>query len=45
MQNEDMVSLITLNLPERRNSLTPGIMGGLVQALREAEMDDGIRCV
>ncbi len=45
VNNEDRVSLITLNLPEKRNAVTPGIMGGLIQALNNAEADDEIRCV
>lgn len=45
VQNEEGVSLITLNFPERRNSLVPGVMGGLIQALRNAEDDEAIHCV
>lgn len=45
VQTEDRVSLITLNTPEKRNSLSPGIMGGLVTALRNADADDEVRCV
>ncbi len=45
VQNEDGVSLITLNEPDRRNALSPGIMGGVIQALREAEYDDSIHCI
>ncbi|MFC1965982.1 enoyl-CoA hydratase/isomerase family protein [Chloroflexota bacterium] len=39
------MSLITLNLPERRNALSPGVMGGLIQAMRNAEEDDAVRCI
>lgn len=45
VKNEDMVSLITLNHPETHNSLRPGVMNGLIQALNEAQADDNIRCV
>ncbi len=39
------VALITLNEPDRRNALSPAVLGGINQALREAEADDAARCV
>lgn len=39
------ISLITLNNPERMNSLSPGLMQGLVDCLQDAEKDERVRCV
>jgi enoyl-CoA hydratase/carnithine racemase len=41
----DGVATLTLNDPETRNSLSPDLMGGLLDGLRRARSDDGVRCV
>jgi enoyl-CoA hydratase/carnithine racemase len=41
----DAVATLTLNDPETRNSLSPELMGGLLDALRRAHSDDEVRCV
>ena len=42
---EDGVATVTLNDPDTRNSLSPDLMGGLLERLREARSDDEVRCV
>jgi enoyl-CoA hydratase len=39
------VATLTLNDPETRNSLSPDLMGGLLDGLQRARSDDGVRCV
>jgi enoyl-CoA hydratase len=41
----DAVATLTLNDPETRNSLSPELLGGLLDALRRARSDDEVRCV
>jgi enoyl-CoA hydratase len=42
---EDGVATVTLNDPETRNSLSPPLLEGLLNALRTARGDDAVRCV
>lgn len=42
---EDRIARITLNRPEKRNALSVPLREELVQALRQAERDDGVRVV
>ncbi|MHC4355718.1 MAG: enoyl-CoA hydratase/isomerase family protein [Planctomycetota bacterium] len=42
---KDKVATITLNRPERRNALNPGVMGGLNQYLDEAGADGGVSAI
>ncbi|HEX8136342.1 MAG TPA: enoyl-CoA hydratase-related protein [Pyrinomonadaceae bacterium] len=37
------VARITLNRPDKRNALNEALVGGLKEALREADTDDGVR--
>jgi enoyl-CoA hydratase/carnithine racemase len=39
------VATVTLNDPETRNSLSPPLLDGLLNALRNARDDDAVRCV
>jgi enoyl-CoA hydratase len=39
------VATVTLNDPETRNSLSPPLLDGLLNALRDARDDDAVRCV
>jgi enoyl-CoA hydratase/carnithine racemase len=41
----DAVATLTLNDPDTRNSLSPELMSGLLDALRRARSDDEVRCV
>jgi enoyl-CoA hydratase len=41
----DAVATLTLNDPETRNSLSPELVGGLLDALRRARSDHEVRCV
>jgi 2-(1,2-epoxy-1,2-dihydrophenyl)acetyl-CoA isomerase len=43
--DDGKVALLTLNRPERRNALSPGMLAGLSQALDVCERDAGIRCI
>lgn len=42
---EGAVALITLNRPEKRNALNDTLIGGLKDALRRADMEEGVRAV
>ena len=42
---EGGVATVTLNDPETRNSLSPPLLEGLLNALRDARDDDAVRCV
>jgi enoyl-CoA hydratase len=42
---EGGVATVTLNDPETRNSLSPALLEGLLNALRNARDDDAVRCV
>ena len=42
---EGGVATVTLNDPETRNSLSPPLLEGLLNALRNARDDDAVRCV
>ena len=42
---EGGVATVTLNDPETRNSLSPPLLDGLLNALRDARDDDAVRCV
>ena len=41
----DRVAYLTLDRPEKRNALTLGLMGDLLDALAAAEADPGIGCI
>lgn len=36
---------VEINRPEKRNSLSPGLLGGIVSALKKFEKDGAVRCV
>jgi len=42
-EKEDRVAIATLNLPDKLNALSPGIVAGLWQALDDVRTDDSIR--
>jgi 2-(1,2-epoxy-1,2-dihydrophenyl)acetyl-CoA isomerase len=42
---EDGVAVLVLDRPERRNALTPGMVGGLGRVLAEVEADDEVGAV
>jgi methylglutaconyl-CoA hydratase len=42
---EGAVALVTLNRPEKRNALNDALVGGLKQALRDADAHEGVRAV
>lgn len=42
---DDGVALLVLDRPERRNALTPGMLGGLARVLAEVEADDEVGAV
>src|SRR5918995_2757175 len=41
----DGVARVTLNRPDQRNALNAEVLGGLVEAMRSARDDDGVRAV
>lgn len=41
----DAVARVTINRPERRNSMSYGVMRGLLESLRDARADDSVRVV
>lgn len=45
VERRDAVLLLTLNRPEKRNSLHPDLIRGLLQALSEAERDETVGVV
>jgi enoyl-CoA hydratase/carnithine racemase len=44
-RGEDGVLLVRLNRPEALNALNSALLGELAQVVREAEADDGVRCL
>ena len=42
---EGHVALVTLNRPEKRNALNDELVGGLKEALRDADAREGVRAV
>lgn len=44
-EQQDRVAVITLNRPEKRNVLSPQMRQELMEALRAAEEDEGIRAI
>lgn len=42
---ENSIRFLTLNRPEKRNALNHALIGSLKDALREADKDEGLRCV
>jgi len=42
---DDGVATVTLNRPEQRNALSGQMLGELVDAMKRARDDDGVRCV
>lgn len=44
-QVEDRIATITLNRPEKRNALSPGLRRGIVEALKKAEADDEVTVI
>jgi 2-(1,2-epoxy-1,2-dihydrophenyl)acetyl-CoA isomerase len=45
IEDANGVRRLTLNRPERKNSISPDLREALLAALDEARIDDGIRCV
>lgn len=45
VEREGMVGIITINRPEKLNSMTPEMANALVAAVNAFNTDDGIRCV
>jgi 2-(1,2-epoxy-1,2-dihydrophenyl)acetyl-CoA isomerase len=45
VEKSDGIVTLTLNRPEVLNSLTMGMMSGLMKALKDAEKDRAVRCV
>ena len=45
MDKKDMVCTLTLNRPDKRNSLSPTLLFKLADALNELNGDDSVRCV
>lgn len=45
VEREGMVGIITINRPEKLNSMTPEMANALVAAVNGFNTDDGIRCV
>lgn len=39
------VATITLNRPKERNSMSPPILNGVIEAARKAQLDPNVRCV
>jgi 2-(1,2-epoxy-1,2-dihydrophenyl)acetyl-CoA isomerase len=42
---EAQVAVLTLNRPERRNALSPGMLAALARMLERCELDAAIRCI
>ncbi|NIP37738.1 MAG: enoyl-CoA hydratase [Candidatus Dadabacteria bacterium] len=45
IENRDLVSIITINRPEKRNVVTPSMLGGIRNTLAELEKAGNTRCV
>jgi enoyl-CoA hydratase len=45
VEREEPIAVVTLNRPEALNALNDEVMGALVDALAELDVDDGIRCI
>lgn len=45
VERDGMVGIITINRPEKLNSMTPEMAAALVAAVNDFNSDDGIRCV
>ncbi len=41
----DYIATITLNRPDNRNSMTPDVLDGIVEAIGRARSDETVRCV
>lgn len=44
-ERDGSVAFVTINRPDRRNAMDPGVVRGLSSAFREAERDDGVRAI
>jgi enoyl-CoA hydratase len=42
---QDRIATITLNRPDKRNALSPGMRREIVTALKEAEQDDAVTVI
>lgn len=42
---QDGIAWVTMNRPDKRNAINPGIVYGMVEALRALEADDNVRVV
>lgn len=45
VDREDHIVTITLNRPDNRNSMTPDVLGGFIEAVESVKSDRDIRCV
>ena len=45
VRDDGPVRWLTLNRPDKRNALNPGLIAALTAALQEPPQDDGIRCL
>ena len=45
LQREEAVAVVRLNRPERRNALSPAVLGELAQAIGDLDAEEGVRCI
>ncbi len=45
IKRDGFISIITLNRPDKLNSVTPGMAKALVSAVKDINSDDSVRCV
>ncbi|HMU34764.1 MAG TPA: enoyl-CoA hydratase-related protein [Pyrinomonadaceae bacterium] len=44
-ETDGSIAIITLNRPEKRNALNDGLIAALKVALREADVDESVKCI
>jgi enoyl-CoA hydratase/carnithine racemase len=45
LQREEAVAVVRLNRPERRNALSPAVLGELAQAIGDLDAEEDVRCI
>ena len=45
VERQDAVGVVTLDRPEKRNALSPELMGELAEAIEQLDGDEGIHCI
>ena len=45
LQREEAVAVVRLNRPERRNALSPAVLGELAQGIGDLDAEEDVRCI